>query len=319
MLIKHVNYSLMYPAGDDGSDAGGEVDRGDVIDAAAVEVEADEQPRDDEGKFAKEAEPEVVAEVKPRKDAHVMIPKARFDEQVQKERGRAEAAENRARELEAQIRQVSRNENVQQLDAAIEEMEDMLESARLDGDKDKSKALARELRLMERQVSINESNRMSETAKDQAREEMRLDLTIEKLEALHPMLAEGDEAYDQDIVDLVLATQRDLIQRERMTPSKALEAATKKVMMKVHPANSDGVVPEKSGLKEAKTVDGRKEAQVKKNIATAGKQPASLKEAGMDSDRAGQTKELPNVSSMTYEEFAALPASTKSKMRGDML
>ena len=57
----------------------------------------------------------------------------------------------------------------------------------------------------------------------------------------------------------------------------------------------------------------------KKNIATAGKQPASLKEAGMDSDKAGQTKELPNVSNMTYEEFSALPASTKSKMRGDML
>jgi hypothetical protein len=326
-------YFLMAAADDNGSDLGGTtIDRGDHIEDLAIEAEepaAEAQARDESGKFAKSEEPvetkevkEEPAEKKPRTGKGV-IPLDRHEVILQNQRARTEAAESRARALEEQIKNVGRQESMQQLDADIETVEDKLEAARLDGDKEKTRELARQLRMMERQVSINESSRMSQVAKEQAREDMRLDLTIEKLESLYPALAEGNEDYDQDIVDMVLASQRDLIQREKLSPSRALEEATRKVMTKVMPAHRDEVEPEdadKGGLKDAKKTDGgRKGAQVQKNLDTATRQPASLKESGMDSDQAGQRTAIAKASEMSYEEFSALPESVKSRMRGDSL
>lgn len=279
----------------------------DAADGDAANDAADDQPRNEKGQFAK-------------KDDEKFIPKSRFDDQMSKERAAREAAERRAAELEAQIKQVDRAEDLQKIEKEIAELEDKLESARLDGDKEKALQFSKELRLKERQIAIAESSRMSEAAKAQAREEIKLDLTIEKMEAQHDVLNENSESYDQDIVDMVLATQRDLIQRERMAPSRALETAVRKVMTKVMPANSDGVEPEKGGLKDAKkAADDRKQAQVAKNLDTAKRQPASMKEAGLDSDRIGQTKEDGNITEMSYEDFLALPEATKSRLRGDLV
>jgi hypothetical protein len=340
MKIERMLRRFMAPNEADGSDTGGAVDRGDGVadtTAATTTAAADDTAgteRDDKGRFAKKEDDAAGEEAgaddkggekadKADKPKTHMIPKARFDEAVHKERSRTEAAERRAAELEKQIQQVGHNENTQQLEADIEALEDKLESARLDGNKDKARELSKELRLKERQISVAESSRMSSAAKDQAREEIRLDLTIDKLEGLYPVLDEKADTFDQDVVDLVLATQRDLMARERMSPSKALEEAARKVTAKLMPANSDGGKPEadedeKGGLKSAKNAaDGRKGAQVKKNLDTAAKQPASMKEAGMDSDKAGQSKETPDASVMSYEEFSALPEATKAKMRGD--
>ena len=329
MNIKHLLQRYMAEADDAGGDLSGAVDRGD---GGAQDASGEDRARDESGKFVAEEkadadeeklEGEDKGDDKPeKKETTNRIPVKRFNEAVAKERSRTEAAERRAAELEKQIKQVGHSENLQQLEQDIEAIEDKLESARLDGNKDKARELSKELRMKERQISVAESTRMSSAAKDQAREEIRLDMTIDKLEGQYPVLNERDEAFDQDIVDLVLATQRDLINRERMAPAKALEEATKKVMHKVMPANSDGVKPEAEeadtgGLKGAKGTEGRKEAQVKKNIDTANKQPASMKESGMDSDKAGQAKKLANAQDMSYEEFSALPEATKAKMRGD--
>ena len=62
----------------------------------ADEPRVEDPPRDEGGKFAKK---ERQADL----DTEVRIPKSRFDEQVAKERDRAEAAERRAAELEARL------------------------------------------------------------------------------------------------------------------------------------------------------------------------------------------------------------------------
>ena len=328
-----------------GSDLGGAVDRGDttevVVVAPIVADKADkaadaapvDKPRDESGKFvAKEdavadAAPAVVAPAA--KDKDKMIPKARFDEQVQKERARTESAERRAAELEKQIQQVKHDNNADALETEVKELSVKAEAARLDGNKDEVNALTEQIRLKERQINLAQNSRMTETAKEQIREEMRMDLTIDKLEVEYPMLNEKSEDYDQDMVDLVLATQRDLITRERMAPSKALEAATKKVMGKLAPkplvvdAADEGEAntgADKGGLNKAdgKAAD-RKAEQIKKNLDTANKQPASMKEVGLDGDKLGQSKDQPAASELTYEEFSALPEATKAKMRGDLV
>ena len=43
-----------------------------------------------------------------------------------------------------------------------------------------------------------------------------------------------------------------------------------------------------------------------------------MKDVGLDSDKLGE-KAMPNVAQMTLEEFNALPATTKARLRGDML
>lgn len=312
MNIMKLSRRFLAPAGDEGS--ADSIDRGDsvevevlgavddtaVVDTAGAGDEVVETPaRDDSGKFAKKG----------------VIPVERHEAVLNKERFAREAAESRAAALEAQIARVDQTADARALDDRIEVLEDQLENARLDGDKDKAKAYAKELRLLEREVAATAQNNVGNQARDQAREEMRLDLTIEKLEAQYPALQDGSESYDQDIVDLVLATQRDLIQRERLAPSRALETAVAKVMAKLSPA----VAEKAAGLGAAKEVGDRKKEQVAKNLGVAGKQPASLQDAGIDSDKAGQSKAEGKAEDMTYDEFNALPDAAKARMRGDLV
>ena len=345
MRIGRMLHSLMSANKDDGSDGGGGgEDRGDGHDAGEGAAEAVAgTARGEDGKFVKTAAgedeggaDESVAEEKaadekaadekaaaPEKKERTgkgMIPLDRHEAVLKNARERTEAAERRTAELEAKIAKVGVAEDLKQLDADIEAVEDKLEAARLDGDKEKTRELAKQLRMMERQVAASETGRATGEAQERAREDMRLDLTIEKLEGQYPMLDEKHAEFDQDIVDMVLATQRDLISRLHMTPSKALDAATQKVMLKVMPASREEGGEEKGGLKDAKPSDGgRKEAQVKKNLDTAKRQPASSREVGLDSDKAGQTRGTPDASTMDYDEFSALPEATKAKMRGDLL
>lgn len=342
MRIGRMLHSFMGANKDDGSDAGGgSEDRGDGHDSdvGAAEKVAD-VARGEDGKFAKAAASEgegegagegegeasekasekAAAPEKKERTGKGMIPLDRHEAVLKNARERTEAAERRTAELEAKIAKVGVAEDMKQLDADIEGVEDKLEAARLDGDKEKTRELAKQLRMMERQVAASETGRATGEAQEKAREDMRLDLTIEKLEGQYPMLDEKHAEFDQDIVDMVLATQRDLISRMHMTPSKALDAATQKVMLKVMPASREEGGEEKGGLKDAKpSVDGRKEAQVKKNLDTAKRQPASSREVGLDSDKAGQTSGTLAASALSYDEFSALPEATKAKMRGDLL
>jgi len=312
------------PAGDEGSVSS--IDRGDAVEkepaaeTPVVNEPVADEPILDEAAVDEPAVDEPVADEtaakKEKKEKKGTIPVDRHESILDKERLAREAAEHRAEELEKQIRKVDQTEYSKQLDARIEALEDELESSRLDGDKEKTLSLARELRVLEREVSATAQQAVGNQARDQAREEMRLDLTIEKLEVQYPELQDGSDTYDQDIVDLVLATQRDLMGRLRMTPSIALETAVGKVMAKITPAAS---ADKPAGLGAAKETNDRKQAQVTKNLDAAIKQPASMKDVGVNGDKLGQNKDVGEASTMSYEEFSALPATTKSKMRGDLL
>lgn len=313
---------LMDAADDNGSaGAGGAADRGDdfvppadpvdppagePIDPPAdpVDPPADEAPRAPDGKFAKKD-----------KDDGKVIPKARFDEQIAKERERAEAAERRAAELEKQAAQVTRSLDVEKAVADVAALRKDERKALLDGDEDKAAQLSAQADRLNRQIAIAESGELTGQAKDQALEDIRFEMTLERLEDKYPMLVAGHEDYDQDLVDDILDKQRGLMQRERLSPSKALAKATESVMKRQAPAPEG----EKTGLAAAQSGEPRKPAAVAKNLAAAAAQPGNLAQTGLDSDKAGQTKPTPNASAMTLEEFEALPESTRAKMRGDLV
>ena len=269
-----------------------------AADEAAAALAKDDKPRDKDGKFAKE----------------ISIPKGRVDEMVRNERLGREAAERRAAELEDKLRQTDRGVVTSQIEEEILAFEKDHAKAILDGNAEKAAELAGKIRINERLIQTASNTQMTAQAKDQAREEIRLDLTIEKLEAEYPQLTEGSESFDQDAVDMVLASQKMYIDRDRMTPSAALALAAEKVMSKLStPADK----PESSGLGKAKVAD-RKEAQVDKNIKTAAAQPANMKDSGLDADKKGMTDAI-DPTKLSTTEFDALPEATKSRLRGDTI
>jgi hypothetical protein len=283
------------------------LDRGDEL---TPEVNTPEPAPAPESAPEPAPEPAPKAEDKPRDEDGKFIPKGVFDNRLRSEREAREAAERRAQELEARLGQVSRNEDVQKIEQLIVAAEKMHAKLLLDGEHEKAAETMRDIRLMERQVAIQQASHMSTQAKDQAREEIRMELAIERLEASHPELNPQHESYNQELVDDVIGWQQVLIQRNRLSPSVALAKAVEKVMSKGAP------VPEgpKAGLAAA----SRKDDQITKNLATDKAQPPSMKDAGMDSDKTGVTG-VPRISDLTPEQYDALPESTKAKLRGDVL
>lgn len=265
------------------------------------------------GKGAKAApEPEPQRDEKGR-----FIPKGRFDEAVGRERDAREAAERRVAELEAQMAQVSKTADTSKLEDEIQGLEASHTRLMLDGDHEAAAKLMTQIRLKERSIALSQAENMSAQARAQAAEEVRMDMAISTLESTYDMMNPKHDDYDQDVVDLVLGQQRQFIENERMTPAAALAKAATKVMGKIMPAAKEEP-PAKKGLGAAEGSVPRAQAQVAKNIAVAKSQPASTHDVGVDTDRIGATA-VAEASRMTYEEFNALPAATKARMRGDII
>lgn len=303
------------------------VDRGDSVVAPAAQPVVEDKVTDIFEKtdpVEPEQEPEQSAEEgeeKPRaKDGKFVakgIPKERFDEAVGKEREAREAAERRANELERKLnataQQQVQTQQIEALETQLEGLETKYSELMLDGDTAAATAIRKEIRQLDRAIARAESETVATQRTSQALEAQRVDTAIARLEADHAPLNPDSDSYDPDLVELVLSKQRTLIQSEGLAPSAALTAAASAVMARF--GKQPDPVVETKGL-GAQQVADRKQAQIKKNLETAAKQPANMRDAGLDSDKGG-VDGLPDVSNMSQEEFAALPKSTLAKLRGD--
>ena len=317
------------------------MDRGDALlsdepevkDEPVVEPEVKDEPVVDEPEVKDEQvddEPEAKDEPeegdKPARDKkgqfEAKIPKSRFDEAVGKEREAREAAERRAAELERKLNEQAQaqvqTEQIEKLEEEISGMEKKHAELLLDGNIEGAAKVMGEIRMAERQIARAESDAVATQRTAAALETDRVTVAIARLEADYPIMNPKSDQFDQDIVDLVLTKQRTLMRDEGLSPSQALTEAAQKVAERFIKAPEPE--DEKEGLAKAaaKRADERKQEQLKKNLETQKKQPPSMKESGIDSDKAGQTG-LPDVSMMTQDEFAALPESTKAKLRGDFI
>lgn len=305
MRIKHVVRS---PADETGSDLGGS--RGDALD----ELLKDE-PVADKSDAVEQTDAPKVDEPARDPDTGKFVPKARFDEQLGKERLARETAERRYAELEAKLGQVSHSEDVAKLEESVTVMEQQHAKLLLDGDHEAAAKVMRDIRLTERKIALQESSeRMSQTASE-TRESIKMDMVIEKLESTYAALNPNGDEYNAELVDEVLGWQSVYMERHRMSPSQALAKAADKVMAtQAAPAAAE---PAK-GLSAAQAAaPGRKQDQVSKNLAAAGAQPASTKGVGQDSDKAGLVGKI-DVNNLTPEDFEALPESMRAQLRGDL-
>lgn len=319
--------NLMAPAGE--NDGGGAVDRGDEHVSTDDPAKLDESVEEDvklatgENKPEEEGEKEEEKEPQPR-DAggkfakkegdEPKIPKSRFDDAVAKERTRAEAAERELAAIRQAQQQIQRGVDLDKLVQQVSELRAKEHDALIDGDKKSAAELAGQIDTLNRQIAVEQARDMSAAAREQAREEIRWDLTVERIEEQYPALNERSDEFDQDLTDDVVDKMNGIMARERMPRSQALLKAVQSVMR----IRSTPVEENQKGLDRGKQQD-RKEAAVAKNLDAAKRQPASMKTAGADSDKYGQNSPTPAASDMTFEEFKALPESTKAKMRGDFV
>lgn len=298
------------------ADGGGPVDRGDDI----AEESGEKLAHDSE--TLEQSDPEETAEEEPEEPARDekgrFIPKSRFDEQVGKEREARVAAEQRAAALEKQISESQQTQQqsakVAEIEAYVSELEEKHAQLLLDGEAKKAAAVMKEIRSAERQIVKAELQQDSGRITAQAIEAERVEYAIATLEAEHPEFNPDSEQFDETLVNFALAEQQRLMKAEGLSPSKALIKASNSVMALV---NRQVAQAEKPGL--AKAQGDRKAAQVAKNLETQKKQPASMRDSGIDSDKAGHGVEGVDPSKLTFEEFKALPESTKAKLRGDFV
>jgi hypothetical protein len=267
----------------------------------------DDTPRDAGGKFTK----------KEKSDEGATIPKSRFDSAVMKERERAETAERRLAEVERQQGQINRNMDFDKAFDEVKNLRALERKAMIQGDDEKAAQLSEQADRLNFQLATARAGDISAATREQTLEQMRMDLAVENIESTYPALDENSEEFDQDVTDDVLDKQRGYIERERLSPSKALMKAVKYVMGRLaqEPVTETG----KTGLSNAAKGVDRKTAAVAKNLDAARRQPAGSKSLGADSDKFGQNAPIPSADEMTYDEFAALPESVKAKMRGDLV
>ena len=317
-------------------------DRGDNIPVAATqanatavkteeppkvdEPRAEDPPRDEGGKFAKkerQADP----------DSEVRIPKSRFDEQVAKERDRAEVAERRAAELEARLNAKAEKTEpkvdpvaakVDDLEARIEALHDKRDGFLVDGNIERAaevrreiRAIEKELREVERNTLRNDAEQIAARRLDTQSEEQRIDTVVSDLESEFSVLRKGSDEYDPRMVNFVLVEQQRLIDELRLSPHEALSRAGKETM-ELFGHKPSGTKGEQEDKPETQADKRRVEAR-QKVADTMNRQPASLKDAGIDSDKAGQDKADLDVNKLSEAEFNALPADQLAKLRGDFV
>ena len=284
----------------------------------------DDQPRDEGGKFAKK---ERAA------DDEVRIPKSRFDEQVAKERERAEAAERRAAELEARLNAQKVEEaqkpdpvttKVNNLEAKIEGLQDKRDGFLVDGNVEKAAEVRREIRALEKELRDVERNALRSEAEqiaarklDTQTEEQRIDSVVSELESQFSVLKSGSEDFDPRMVNFVLVEQQRLITELKLSPHEALKRAGKETM-ELFGHKAKGEVEQKDEQDETQAEKRQREARAKA-ADTAKRQPASLKETGLDSDKAGKTTVDVDVNKLSDKEFGSLPQEELARLRGDFL
>lgn len=287
-------------------------DRGDDFAPAPVAAAPEPEPVQEEQVEEVEAKaPE--EEERPRDEKGKFIPKERFDEAVRKERAEKEAVTARLKEFEEREAQRNVAADFAEANKAVKEMIKQHTSLLADGELDKAADLMEKILEVKEEISERKAAARADQAKTAAKEEVRYDALVAKLEADYPQINPDAEEFDKTAVRKVQAYMTGLMQSERMSPSAALREAVDTIL---------GATKKPDVTAEKKAEDlgmRRKEQAVAKAMDAKTKQPASTKDVGIDSDKIGGALDASAVMKMSWDEFVKLPDSKLAEMRGDFV
>jgi len=284
-----------------------------VTEEEEVDDDSDEEEADDdvaeEEVTAEADEPAAQEEVDPA-PKKPMVPKARLDEVLSKQKA-----------LQKQLDDMKAAQEVaesapEEYDFATKEVE--YQTLVLDGEADKAAALRQEMRKAEReQIAFEMRQEMTQTV-NQNQQATALQTAASDLEANFPVFDQNSEVYNaeytQEVIDL-----RDAFITQGHGAVEALSKAANFVVKSHDLVETPAEEGSTLGGQKAPAVQqdevARKRSQVSKKLKAAEAQPPEL--PGESSANRGD-KGL-DVSSMSEEEFNALPEATLKRLRGDIL
>lgn len=297
----------------DGDGAETELDPGEGEEEPAEEGE-EEEPEEEGEEEAEEEEAETATAEKRKgkgKEKDIRIPKARLDQELEKNRNLRKQVETLERERESAKAQDKTADKARGLEETIAALEAEYEAFMADGATDKAAAKTKAIRLAERQLNELNSHTMSERARSTIKEELRVETMIESFTERYDAVNPDSDEYDQDVVDQIEGL-RSLYEGRGMRASDALKDAFEKVMRRNEPAEQ---APAK-GLSSTPSADTRKQAALNKALDAKAKQPAR-QVAGKDSDKKGGSYEADKLVLLNDEEWDKLPDDVIRKARGD--
>lgn len=329
LLLRAMLARLQAPAGEGGSDTGGTatLDRGDdLVGPDDKDLDPDnpdgdlKDPFKDDADDKKEPEDDKDGEEEDedktkgkKKDSR--IPLSRHKDILAKERAQREVLERQLAQYQGAEKVASTNEDLTKLEDNIVSMEKQYNKLLADGEIDKATELMSKIRIAERNMVETKAEMRAQVAEARARESARYDIALERIEESYPQLnpdaAEYDSEMLQDVADL-----KNVYQGRGMTPTKALQAAVKK-LLGVEDRDQKQATEVAPRVTEKDVAAERKKAAVSKTADAVRRTPPSTKDVGMDSDKAGGGLSPKDVMGMKQEEFAKLTDEQLAKLRGD--
>jgi hypothetical protein len=278
--------------------------------AEEVEEEAEETVSEDEqsteGETVLEEEPEEEAVAEAPKSKKPMVPKARLDEVLAKQK----ALQKQLDEVNAANAKSEEAPESYDFDAKEVEYQNMV----LDGETNKAVALRREIRKAERaDLEFEMRQEMSQTV-NQDRQMTALQQAANAMEEAYPVFNRDSESYNEEYTNEVVEL-RDMFMQRGYEAVDALSKAVKYVVKDYDLGEVEAEAPSLAGSPKKSDELAKKRAQISKKLKAADAQPPEL--PGESSSLHGE-KAL-DVSAMTEEEFNALPEATLKRLRGDII
>lgn len=269
----------------------------------AVE-EPEEGTEQDDAEEVAELEEAPVVEEKPTKKP--MVPKARLDEVLAKQK----ALQKQLDDINAASEKSAEAPEEYDFDAKEVEYQNMV----LDGETDKAVGLRREIRKAERAtLEFEMRQEMSQTV-NQDRQMTALQQAANAMEEAYPVFDRNSEAFNEDVTNEVVEL-RDMFMQGGYDVVDALSKAVKYVVKDHDLDQAQESAPSLAGKAQKSDELANRRAQVSRKLKAADAQPPEL--PGESSSMHGE-KGL-DLSTMTEEEFAALPEATLKRLRGDIL
>ena len=299
--------------------------RGDVI----PEPKAEEKPPTEEltpeeiaAATGKEAEPKEEPKAAADKDeddskGH-MIPKTRFDQAVQKERERAEAAEREVQQMRARQQQQAQAANFEESQAKIKEMLKQHSSLLADGDLDKASEVMENVLQLRDDMQNARIEQRANNARDSAKIEIKYDTTVARLEAEYPEINPDSDDFDAAAVRRVQMMVTGIMQNEGKDPATALQEATDILLKPAKQAKGE-TLRDKPSQDAVENGMRRTQQQIDKNIKASNAQPPATNDVGADHDKTGGVLDAAALSNMSWEDFVKVPDEELAKLRGDFI
>lgn len=275
-------------------------------DAPNEEEAATEQPRDEKGRFKKEDAAESEDEGPDGENLPIRLNKAKAQRDA--ERARADALEQRLKELESKVPKDNTEtaDPVQALNAEVDSLYEQAEEARLDGDTKLAAQIQRQIDAKNRDLVKLETMHAAQQASAQDRHAAQYNAMLDTIEARVSALNPRSDDYDPALVQ-EMEFQVRAYEAAGLSPPAALARASALIFRADMFSASSPNASEKPVSKPAS-----KKPDVEKALDTARRQPPDMSKVGANTD----SQKL-DVSRMTDDEFDALPEATKRRLRGD--